>query len=306
MHRVRVAVPGPPRRGVNHHRISRNRFKKRCDRRIRYRRDHRPASPARRSARKVAGTLHLSHDADHASRIPVASRTSSGTALPGRATRRRSNGFEILDGYRRTLVLEDYRGYLSYDAGITGVQQCLAHLYRYLDEAYVVPTRISQVWTRQAGDALRAAAASVEERLGRPPGQPGVRPILADMRRSYDQAVACGSPSTCPETWHKEDHPGLILAREDATQGHPGMAIRDSLRRHGYEHAGSWERRQRLQARPRKYSDRWRTLSTLQRHCRIRSLIITTLSHYTLTHSPFVSRCLYRKHLHAAAPSVTN
>jgi transposase len=80
----------------------------------------------------------------------------------GDRTRASITGFGILDGYRGVLVRDDYGGYLSYDAGLAGVQQCLAHLYRYLDDAYAIDP-VSQVWTRQAGDAL---AASQKSRLG--------------------------------------------------------------------------------------------------------------------------------------------
>src|SRR5439155_25598397 len=78
----------------------------------------------------------------------------------GNRTKASITGFGILDGYHGALVRDDYGGYLSYDAGLTGVQQCLAHLYRYLDDAYATDPE-SQVWTRQAGDALRAAPAAV-------------------------------------------------------------------------------------------------------------------------------------------------
>ena len=54
----------------------------------------------------------------------------------GNRTKLAITGFGILDGYRGVLVRDDYGGYLSYDAGLAGVQQCLAHLYRYLDDAY--------------------------------------------------------------------------------------------------------------------------------------------------------------------------
>ena len=96
----------------------------------------------------------------------------------GNRTKASITGFGILDGYRGVLVRDDYGGYLSYDAGLGGVQQCLAHLYRYLDDAYAIDP-VSQVWTRQAGDALRAAARRTipdEDRPGRPPGRTGPRP----------------------------------------------------------------------------------------------------------------------------------
>jgi hypothetical protein len=100
---------------------------------------------------------------------------------------------------------------VSYDAGLAGVQQCLAHLYRYLDDAYATGPQ-SQVWTRQAGDALREASAAVRE--ARDAGRAELDPaLLARLRHSYDQAVALGISVNLSRPWHKGKHPGLILAR---------------------------------------------------------------------------------------------
>jgi len=193
----------------------------------------------------------------------------------GNRTKAAITGFGILDGYRGVLVRDDYGGYLSYDAGLTGVQQCLAHLYRYLDDAYATDPE-SQVWTRQAGDALRAASAAV--RTARDARQAGLDPaLLAGLRHSYDQAVACGISVNLSRPWHKGNHPGLILARRlkrkaaqvwlfttrfdvPATNNGSENAVR------GYKLAA-------------KISGCWRTLSTLQRHCRIRSYLTTARSH---------------------------
>ena len=108
----------------------------------------------------------------------------------GNRTKASITGFGILDGYRGVLVRDDYGGYLSYDAGLAGVQQCLAHLYRYLDDAYAIDP-VSQAWAQQAGEALREAAAAV--RAARDAGQASLGPgLLAGLRHRYDQAVACG------------------------------------------------------------------------------------------------------------------
>ncbi|MGH3406295.1 MAG: IS66 family transposase [Streptosporangiaceae bacterium] len=129
----------------------------------------------------------------------------------GNRTKASITGFGILDGYCGVLVRDDYGGYLSYDAGLAGVQQCLAHLYRYLDDAYATGP-VSPAWTRQAGDALRAASAAV--RAARDDGRASLDPdLLAGLRRSYDQAVACGISVNLSRPWHKGNHPGLILAR---------------------------------------------------------------------------------------------
>ncbi|MGH3156474.1 MAG: IS66 family transposase [Streptosporangiaceae bacterium] len=117
----------------------------------------------------------------------------------------------LLDGFAGVLVRDDYGGYLSYGTGLAGVQQCLAHLYRYLDDAYAIDP-VSQVWTRQAGDALRAASAAV--RAARDAHQADLDPaLLAGLRHSYDQAIAYGISVNLSRPWHKGNHPGLILAR---------------------------------------------------------------------------------------------
>ena len=193
----------------------------------------------------------------------------------GNRTKASITSFGILDGYRGVLVRDDYGGYLSYDGGLAGVQQCLAHLYRYLDDAYATGPD-SQAWTRQAGDALRAAAAAV--RAARAGGRASLGPdLLARLRHSYDQAVACGISVNLSRPWHKGKHPGLILARRlkrkaaqvwlfatrfdvPATNNGSENAVR------GYKLAA-------------KISGCWRTLATLQRHCRVRSYLATARSH---------------------------
>jgi len=193
----------------------------------------------------------------------------------GNRTKAAITGFGILDGYRGVLVRDDYGGYLSYDAGLTGVQQCLAHLHRYLDDAYATGPE-SQAWTRQAGDALRAASAAVRAARDASQASPGPG-LLAGLRHSYDQAVAAGISVNLSRPWHKGKHPGLILARRlkrkaaqvwlfttrfdvPATNNGSENAIR------GYKLAA-------------KISGCWRTLATLQRHCRIRSYLTTARSH---------------------------
>ena len=124
----------------------------------------------------------------------------------GNRTKASITSFGILDGYRGVLVRDDYGGYLSYDAGLAGVQQCLAHLYRYLDDAYATDPE-SQAWTRQADDALRAASAVVRTARDAcracltPPCWPGC--ATATIRPS-----PAGSPSTCPSAGTRETIPG--------------------------------------------------------------------------------------------------
>lgn len=193
----------------------------------------------------------------------------------GDRTKASITGFGILDGYRGVLVRDDYGGYLSYDAGLAGVQQCLAHLDRYLDDAYATDPQ-SQVWTRQAGDALREAAAAV--RAARAGNRASLGPaLLARLRHSYDQAVGYGISVNLSRPWHKGNHPGLILARRLKRKA--GQVWLFAARfdvpatNNGSENA---VRGYKLAA---KISGCWRTPATLQRHCRIRSYLTTARSH---------------------------
>ena len=193
----------------------------------------------------------------------------------GNRTKLSITGFGILDGFAGVLVRDDYGGYLSYDAGLAGVQQCLAHLYRYLDDTYAIDPG-SQAWTRQAGDALRAAAVAV--RAARDARQASLDPaLLAGLRHSYDQAVTFGISVNLSRRWHKGNHPGLILARRlklKASQVWLFAARFDvPPTNNGSENA---IRGYKLAA---KISGCWRTLATLQRHCRIRSYLTTARSH---------------------------
>ncbi|MGO8981178.1 MAG: IS66 family transposase, partial [Streptosporangiaceae bacterium] len=193
----------------------------------------------------------------------------------GNRTKASITGFGILDGLAGALVRDDYGGYLSCDAGLAGVQQCLAHLYRYLDDAHAIDPE-SQIWTRQAGDALRAAPAAV--RAARDARQAELHPALLDrLRHSYDQAVAFGISVSLSRPWHKGKHPGLILARRLKRKA--GQVWLFATRfdvpatNNGSENA---VRGYKLAA---KISGCWRTLSTLQRHCHIRSCLTTARSH---------------------------
>ena len=193
----------------------------------------------------------------------------------GNRTKASITGFGILDGFAGVLVRDDYGGYLSYDAGLAEVQQCLAHLYRYLDDAYAIDP-VSQVWTRQAGDALREAAAAV--RTARAGNRASLGPaLLARLRRSYDQAVAAGISVNLSRRWHKGNHPGLILARRLKRKAGQVWLFASRFdvpaTNNGSENA---VRGYKLAA---KISGCWRTLATLQRHCRIRSYLTTARSH---------------------------
>ncbi|HUY52887.1 MAG TPA: transposase [Streptosporangiaceae bacterium] len=114
----------------------------------------------------------------------------------GNRTKPSITSFGILDGFRGVLVRDDYGGYLSYDTKLAGVQQCVACLYRYLDDVCALGPE-AQAWTRQAGDALREAAAAV--RTARNAGRTSLDP------------VRLAAP----------DHAGCHHTQHDQLAGHP-------------------------------------------------------------------------------------
>jgi hypothetical protein len=129
----------------------------------------------------------------------------------GTRTKPAITAFGILETFDGVLVRDDYGGYLSYDGQLTGVQQCLSHLIRYLDDAYGIDPA-AQVWTRQVADVLRTAIHTVK--TARAQGQTSLdHDFLADLRHRYDQAVAAGISTNLSRKWHKGNHPGLVLAR---------------------------------------------------------------------------------------------
>lgn len=193
----------------------------------------------------------------------------------GDRTKESISRFGILDDYRGVLVRDDYGGYVSYDEDLAGVQQCLAHLWRHLDDVHAIDPS-AQVWTRQAADALHEANAAVK--AARADGTNRLDPnLLADLRHDYDQAVAVGISTNLSRPWHKRQPPRTGSGATTRAQGRPGLAVTTRFdvpaRNNGSEHA---IRGDKIAA---KVSGCWRTLPTLQRHCRIRSYLTSARNH---------------------------
>jgi hypothetical protein len=185
------------------------------------------------------------------------------------------SAFGILDDYTGVLVRDDYGGYTSYDPDLAGVQQCLAHLWRHLDDVHAIdPT--AQAWTEQASRALHEANTAVK--ATRAAGKNQLDPDrLAELRHAYDQAVAVGISTNLSRPWHNGNHPGLILAQRLRRKADQVWLFTTRLdvpaTNNGSEHA---IRGYKIAA---KVSGCWRTLTTLQRHCRIRSYLTSARNH---------------------------
>lgn len=185
------------------------------------------------------------------------------------------NAFGIVNEFRGVLVRDDYGGYTSYDTDLAGVQQCLAHVLRYLDDAHAIDTD-AQAWARQVADALRAAIHEVNTTRADGQATPDTG-LITRLRRRYDNGVAVGISANLSRPWHKGNHPGLQLARRLKRKAEQVWLFTTRLdvpaTNNGSESA---IRGFKLAA---KVQGCWRTLATLQRHCRIRSYLVSARNH---------------------------
>jgi hypothetical protein len=193
----------------------------------------------------------------------------------GNRTKASISAFGILDDFQGVLVRDDFGGYLGYDAELAGVQQCLAHLLRYLDDAHALDTD-AQAWARQVADALRVAIHEVN--TARAADRTTVdAELLGRLRRRYDRGVAAGISTNLSRPWHKGNHPGLQLAKRLKRKAHQVWLFTTRFdvppTNNGSESA---IRGFKLAA---KVQGCWRTLATLQRHCRIRSYLVSARNH---------------------------
>jgi hypothetical protein len=189
----------------------------------------------------------------------------------GDRTKTSISAFGILDDYRGVLVRDDYGGYTSYDDALAGVQQCLAHILRYLDDAHALDTD-AQAWARQVADALRTAIHEINTARAAGRTDPDTD-LLARLRDRFDNGVNVGISTNLSRPWPKGNHPGLQLARRLKHKAHQVwlFTTRSDVppTNNGSESA---IRGFKLAA---KVQGCWRTLPTLQRHCRIRSYLVS-------------------------------
>jgi transposase len=193
----------------------------------------------------------------------------------GNRTKTPIRDFGLLENFTGVLVRDDFGGYTSYDPQLAGVQQCLAHIIRYLDDAYVIDP-LSQVWTRQVLDVLREAIHAVKTASTN--GDSSLDAAhLKQLRHRYDQAVAVGISTNRSRPWPRGNHPGLKLANRLKRKKDQMWLFTTRFdvppTNNGSEHA---VRGVKLFV---KVKGCWRTLATLQRHCRIRSYLTTTHNH---------------------------
>ena len=136
----------------------------------------------------------------------------------GDRTKTSITAFGILEEFRGVLVRDDYGGYTSYDQDLAGVQQCLAHVLRYLDDAHAIDTD-AQAWARQVADALRGAIHEVN--TARAADRTDLdTSLITRLRRRFDNGVAVGISTNLSRPWHQGNHPGLQLAKRLKRKAH--------------------------------------------------------------------------------------
>jgi hypothetical protein len=101
----------------------------------------------------VAGSAHAvtvrTPDARLVWYAPIGSRSKIAIAALG-----------VMDGYAGYLVRDDYAGWYQFDAQLTGVGQCAAHLIRHA-KGVLEPHPTQQHWAAHVITVLREAAAAV-------------------------------------------------------------------------------------------------------------------------------------------------
>lgn len=188
------------------------------------------------------------------------------------------DGFGLLEDHRGVLVRDDYGGYTKFDAHLGGVQQCCSHLFRHLADVQGIDPD-TQGWTAQVTRALRQAGKAVAQARALDPGAAALdADLVARLRHDYDQGVAVGISMNLSRRWHHGKHPGLVLAQRLRKKADQVWLFTTRFDVPWTNNAS--EQAVRGIKVQQKISGCWRTLTTLQRHCRIRSYLATTRSHH--------------------------
>jgi transposase len=192
----------------------------------------------------------------------------------GTRTKKEITAFGILDNYQGVLVRDDFGGYVSYDDDLAGVQQCLSHMLRHLQDVTDIDPH-TQVWSVQAADALRLAIHAFN--LARRKGAALDTGQIARARKKFGQAIACGISINLSRPWPKGNHPGLVLARRLKRKA--GQVWLFTTRTDVPPTNNGSEAAIRGFKLAEKVSGCWRSLATLRRHCRIRSYLVSARNH---------------------------
>lgn len=184
-------------------------------------------------------------------------------------------GLGVFDSWNGILVRDDYAGWHQFDATLSGVQQCVAHLIRHLQGVLDINADAQQ-WAAQVQKALRDAARLVAHAVSA--GIPVNAEALTDARWRYDQGVAVGISTNMSRPWPKKgNHPGLVLARRLQRKAVQAWLFTENLDV-PWTNNGS-ERSLKSPKLHQKVSNYWQNTNTLANFCRVRSYLVTARNH---------------------------
>jgi transposase len=128
--------------------------------------------------------------------------------VPGAARRSKKalGNLGLLRGFTGYLVRDDYKAWHQFDPQLAGVQQCVAHVFRHLQDVLDIHPH-QQAWAGKTRQVLREAHQAVEAALAT--GSDQLDPaLLADLRARYDKHVGRGITTNRHRPWDKGNHPG--------------------------------------------------------------------------------------------------
>ena len=245
VHRVHLLLPDPPGRRADHGRV-RTGAQDGAGRpgRVGHRRNPRPAdhrhyrqNRCRQDRLPLAAGRHCHNPHVYTVRT-MRAYTGGGADLvwygaAGDRTKTSISGFGILDDFRGVLVRDDFGGYISYDADLAGVQQCLAHVLRYLDDAHAIDTD-AQAWARQVADALRGAIHEVNTARAADRTDLDAE-LLTRLRRRYDHGRGGRDLHEPVPALAQGQPPRPATGQTPQTQSPPGVAVHHPTRRSSHE-----------------------------------------------------------------------
>jgi transposase len=189
------------------------------------------------------------------------------------------DGFGILPGFRGTLVRDDYAGYAKYDAQLTAVQLCCAHLTRALrgiSELDREGEKVQGCWADRVAVVLIEAKHAVDEARRR--GESALDPdLLADLRERYDKAVRWGMLTNRDRHWPSGRHPGFVLARRLQTRAEQVWRFTADFNVPFTNNPA--EQPQRMVKLQMKIGGCWRSVRTAARYTLVRSYLATARNH---------------------------
>lgn len=185
------------------------------------------------------------------------------------------NTDKLPGGFTGYLVRDDYSAWHQFDGTLSGVQQCVAHLFRHLQGVLDLDPVI-QSWAGKTREVLREAHAAVQAAITA--GHDQLDPeVLADLRDRYDKHITHGRLTNRLRDWDKGNHPGYTLAtrlRDKADQVWLFTTV----------FSVPWTNNPAEQALKspklhQKVSGYWHTLATLTRFCTVRSYLTSAVNH---------------------------